>query len=89
MERVSFEQKGVFAASNAAEAWCAERGISVGIMERGQPRGLVYGDFEVAKWHNLNRAERAALDGRMIGEMRHGPVVVEVAPARTSAGGAA
>ncbi|ABM96988.1 hypothetical protein [Methylibium petroleiphilum] len=89
MERVVFEQKGDFAASNAAEAWCAERGISVGIMERGMPRGLLYGDFEIAKWHNLNRADRAALDGRMTGDMRHGPVAIEIAPARPASGGAA
>lgn len=44
MERVTFEQKVEFAASNAAEAWCAERGISVDIIERG----LLYRDFEVA-----------------------------------------
>lgn len=79
MERVIFEQAGEFAAVNAAEAWCRERGISVGAMERGQPRGLFYGDFAIAKWHNLNRADRAALDGRMTGDMRHGPVVIEIA----------
>lgn len=73
-----FNQPGEFEAMRAAEAWCAERGISVGRMERGKPRGLLYGDFDIAKWHNMRKHEIEALDGRMTGDMRHGPVIVEV-----------
>lgn len=77
-ERVVFDQAGDFNAVAAAEAWCAARGLSVGRMERGQPRGLLFGDFDIQKWHNLSAVERRALSGRMTGDMRNGPVVVEV-----------
>lgn len=76
--RELFKQEGEFAAMRAAEVWCAERGISVGRMERGKPCGLLYGDFDIAKWHNMSRREIEALDGRMTGDMRHGPVTVEI-----------
>jgi hypothetical protein len=73
--RVTFTQAGDFEAVNAAERWCAEHGISVGHMQGPQPRGLLFGEFEVAKWRNLNVLERAALHGTMSGS-RRGPVTV-------------
>ncbi len=60
-----------------AEAWCAERGISVGTMQRGSPRGLYIGDAVISKWRNLSKAERNAMDGVMTGG-RGGPVVVKL-----------
>lgn len=73
-----FDEQGEFAAMNAAEAWCAGHGLSVGQMQRGAPRGLLMGNFEVAKWRNLTREERAALHGLMTGDMRHGPINVHL-----------
>ena len=78
MIRETFNQAGDFAASRAAEAWCEARGISVGRTERGRPRGLLYGDFDISKWHNMSKAEIAALDGLMTGDMRNGPVHIEI-----------
>lgn len=74
----TFTQAGDFEASRAAEAWCAERGISVGHAERGSPRGLLYGEFDIAKWRNLSTRERCELHGQITGDMRNGPVTVEI-----------
>lgn len=77
--RVVFDTPGCsFEACQAAETWCRERGISVGMMERDQPRGLLHEDCVIAKWHNLHPHERAGLDGLMTGDMRAGPVTVEL-----------
>lgn len=73
-----FEATELFEACRAAENWCMERDISVGRMERGQPRGLLVGPYAIAKWRNLNGPERRELDGAMTGDMRHGPVMIEL-----------
>lgn len=90
MIEVLFDQEGDFAAVSAAEQWCKERGISVGRMQRNSPRGLKYGDFDIAKWHNLGRADQVGMDGQMTsGDMRAGPVLVVVRPAPAAEGGGA
>lgn len=76
--RKVFDETPEFEACRAAEEWCEERGISVGIMERGQPRGLLREACLISKWHNLRPHERATLDGTMTGDMRNGPVTVEL-----------
>ena len=81
MREIVFDQIGAFAANDAAEAWCREQRISVGRMQRGAPRGLLRGDYDIAKWRNLSTAERNALDGTMRGDFRNGPVIVRIAPA--------
>ena len=77
MKRI-FDQPGDFEACRAAEDWCKAHGIAVGAMERGRPRGLLFGDCGIAKWHNLSQAHRDSLDGTMTGDMRSGPVVVSI-----------
>lgn len=69
---------GNFEACREAEEWCNERGIAVGVMERSQPRGLMYEDCWISKWSNLSELERRKLTGRMTGDMRHGPVTIEL-----------
>lgn len=71
-----FDEAGDFSACNAAEKWCKENGVSVGSMQRGDPRGLIRGDVSIAKWRNLRQADKDALDGQMTGDMRNGPVTV-------------
>ena len=66
-----------FAAVDAAEKWIRENGYSVGSMQRGAPRGILKGDFDIAKWRNLNTKERAELDGLMEGG-RGGPVTIRI-----------
>lgn len=73
-----FDALGNFEACNEAEAWCEERGIAVGSMERAQPRGLSTDPCIIAKWSNLRPHERAQLQGTMTGDMRHGPVTIEL-----------
>ena len=73
-----FDQTGTFQAAYAAEDWCRANGYSIGSAERGSPRGLLKGDYVIAKWRNLSKAERAALHGTMEGDMRNGPVVIRL-----------
>lgn len=73
-----FGESNEFAACRAAEAWCESQGISVGPSQADGPRGLLWGDFQIAKWRNLTPAERKACHGLMTGNMRHGPVTVTV-----------
>jgi hypothetical protein len=74
----TFDQQGDFAANYAAEQWLREAGYSVGIMERGSPRGILRGNYLIMKWRNLSPQDRKALDGQMTGDMRNGPVTVEI-----------
>lgn len=76
--KLVFDQLGEFEACRAAEQWCDELGIAVGAMERGQPRGLLVGYYRIAKWHNLSIPERNELNGTMRGDMRNGPVTIEL-----------
>jgi len=73
-----FNERGDFKAMYAAEKWCEQNGYSVGSSERGSPRCLMRGDWVVAKWRNLTAAERLECHGVMKGDMRNGPVTVEV-----------
>lgn len=75
---ITFASAHEFHAVRSAEHWCADHGYSVGEMQRGSPRGLLAGDYAVAKWRNLTIAEREQLDGVMEGDMRHGPVTVKI-----------
>lgn len=75
---MTFADEGDFQAMHAAERWCAENGYSVGSSALGLPRGLMRGDWLIAKWRNLTNQERAQLDGQMVGDMRNGPITVRV-----------
>jgi hypothetical protein len=76
--KILFGQSGDFAASNAAEAWCEANGYAVGQAERGAPRAIKHGEWLVSKWRNLSAAQQLDVDGLMTGDMRHGPVTVEI-----------
>lgn len=79
VQRTVFNSDGTdFSAMRDAEKWCEDNGISVGRMQAGCPRGLLRGDFDIAKWRNLDKWDILQLDGTMKGDMRHGPVVVEL-----------
>jgi hypothetical protein len=68
-----------FTAMYAAEKWCEDKGISVGeSCGPGYPRGLLFGDFLIAKFRNLTAKERAALHGKMTGDMRAGPITIDL-----------
>lgn len=80
MMRETFTGTRDFEAVGKAEDWCRERGLSVGSAERGSPRGILLGDVTIAKWRNLTATERAQLHGQMSGDMRNGPVHVDLKP---------
>lgn len=65
-----------FAGLAKAEAFATECGLSIGRMQRDEPMGLMFGDFDIQKWRNLRPAERAALHGQITGSKRTGPVHV-------------
>ena len=80
MIRETFSGTRDFEASGKAEAWCEAHGLSVGEQQRNDQRGILLGKFLPEKWHNLNHGERMALHGVMSGDMRRGPVHVDLKP---------
>lgn len=75
---ITFDQMDTWAANRAAEQWCQQNGYSVGTMDRFDKRGLLKGNFDIAKGHNLTQEEIALLDGVMTGDFREGPVRIEI-----------
>lgn len=69
-ERRTFADPGEWTASTAAEKWLRNGGYSVGRRQRGEPRGVLRGDWDIQKWRNLRKREREALDGVMTGDSR-------------------
>ena len=81
MIRETFSGTRDFEASEKAEAWCEAHGLSVGRMQGPGQRGILLGSYDIQKWRNLNHGERMALHGVMSGDMRRGPVHVDLKPA--------
>jgi hypothetical protein len=73
-----FADEGDFAACNAAEVYLEARGFSVGIMQGAAPRGILFGEYLISKWRNMNSREIGALHGIMTGPMRNGPVKITI-----------
>lgn len=82
-----FECSGEFQAYERAVSWCESLGVSVGQMQGPDPIGLLYGDFMIAKWRNLSKQQRAALDGTITGNKRYGPITVTLRAPATAAKG--
>jgi len=78
-EAWTFSDVGDFVAYRRAKAWLEGQGYSVGRMQAHAPSGVLRGDYDIQKWRNLRPHERAALDGTVTGNFRHGPVVVRLA----------
>lgn len=80
-ERLFPSLAGDFSANDAAEAFLRERGFSVGSMQRGDPRGIMFGDCDIAKWRNLSASERTALHGVLAyrnGSARGGDAIIRI-----------
>lgn len=80
-----FDQPGTFQALYAAQTWLTQNGYSYGSTCVDQPVGILKGDYCIAKWRNLTRAEIAVLDGRLEGDVRNGPLTVTLNAAPASA----
>ena len=65
---VRLTDAGDFAAVRRAEQLLQAHGFSVGVTQRGSSRGIMFGDYIIQKWRNLNVAERAALHGILDGD---------------------
>ncbi len=79
MTNLTFTNPTPFAACYAAEACLAKRGFSVGPMQGPDPRGILFGDYDIQKWRNLTAAHKAALHGEMTADsMRYGPVTIRL-----------
>lgn len=61
-----FTGEGAFSAMRAATDWLRSMGFSVGRMQARSPQGILFGEFDIQKWRNLNPAQRAVLHGQMI-----------------------
>lgn len=83
MFRKTFEAPGTFDAWHAARKWLEESGYSCSDTSAMHPVAVLKGDWLIAKWKNLTHKEIEALDGRVYGDFRNGPVTVElkIAPA--------
>jgi hypothetical protein len=73
---LTFSEQGTFAALAAARQWCREHGVSMGSTQAMGPAGLLIGEYAISKWRNMTKAEQAALDGRIEGNFRDGPLYV-------------
>jgi hypothetical protein len=80
-EKLQFNQKEDWEAVEAAEQWCKDNNVSYGTMQGDWPRGLKRGNFNIAKWRNLDGNDIKNLDGTMTGDMRNGPVFIAMTPA--------
>ena len=78
--KLTFREVGDFAATHAAEECLSKAGFSVGRSERGNPRGILFGDFDIQKWRNLDRIERDRLHGTLAGDGRYAPVTISLHP---------
>jgi hypothetical protein len=78
--KITFHGTETFEANYKAVAWCHERGISVGSSCAASPKGLMFGDYIIAKWRNLTSAEIEQLHGWIDRDLRDGPVTVYIKP---------
>ena len=76
---------GDFVATRKAEALLASHGFAIGPSQRGAPRAVMFGNYAVAKWRNLNRDERRETHATLTGDGRHGPLVLRLLPAAPDA----
>ncbi len=54
-----------FTVTQRVDAALRECGFSVGRMQAHSPRGILFGDFDIQKWRNLDLADREALHGQV------------------------
>jgi hypothetical protein len=76
-----FESSETFRAYSLAKEFCREHGISYGSSCACSPTALLFGDYSIAKWRNLNAKERSQVHGTIeAANMRQGPVTLHIKP---------
>lgn len=76
-EKHEFNVQGTFESYYAASSWAKANGYEAGSMDGYNPIALMKDYNYVAKWHNLNKEERATVDGVMISDyFREKPVTI-------------
>lgn len=78
---IVFDQRGDFAATDVAERLLAAHGFSIGPSQRGAPRAVMFGNYAVSKWKNLNQDERRETHATLTGDGREGPLTFRLLPA--------
>jgi hypothetical protein len=78
MKTKTFTAIGSFVATYQAEEFLKERGFSIGQMESNAPRAIRFGDCTIAKWRNLSTRDKAAMHGAITGDVRNGPVTIDL-----------
>lgn len=74
-----FESELPGGAMEAAEAWCVERGYSIGPISKGSPRALMHGLHCLPHWSAFAARDRVHLHGAIIARsIKFGPVVVRI-----------
>jgi hypothetical protein len=76
MTVIVFSNAGTFSASRAAEQWLRDRGFSFGSSQVGGPQAIWHGDCDIAKWRNLNPAEKRDCHATLDGNGREGPMTI-------------
>lgn len=82
---ITFDQIGDFAATNEAERLLKAHGFAIGPSQRGAPRAVMFGNYIVSKWKNLNRVEREFTHATLTGDGRNGPLTLRLLPAAPDA----
>lgn len=65
-----------FPSRELAEKALRDAGFSLGINQRDDPRGILFGDIAIAKWRNMSTAEKDRLDGVYQRAYLGGPVEI-------------
>lgn len=77
MVKITFESAKEWYALMLADQFLKANGYSRGDMQRGEPMGILKGDYRIGKWKNLSERDKHQLDGTVTAEsFRNGPVVV-------------
>ncbi|MES2671577.1 MAG: hypothetical protein V4673_14330 [Pseudomonadota bacterium] len=67
-----------FSAEREAEGYLSQHGFSIAPSCAASPRGILYGDWQIAKWRNLTRTEILQLHGTLTGSGRTGPLHLKI-----------
>ncbi len=78
---IVFYAMGTWAALREAEAFLKGAGFSIGSGQRGAPTAVMFGDYLVSKWKNLNHDERRETHATLTGDNREGPLTLRLLPA--------